>query len=150
MIRTDGEPDGATRRALLAVVAVVPVAGCGSILEGDDAGSVTTPESTVVSSGPDLGGTVEADAPRSSWRFEYDPGAGSVTVTNDGSTTYDADDTAELLVTVDGEPRQRLSPPVERGDRTTVDVDSGLRVRVVWRAPDGSEVETVAAYEVPG
>jgi hypothetical protein len=88
-------------------------------------------------------------APQATYDFEYDRATGAVTVTHEGGDSYDEENSEGLAVHVDGERVRELDRPFSTGDSTTVPVDPGERVLVVWTGPEGDKTMSVASFEVP-
>ncbi|MFB6218246.1 MAG: hypothetical protein ABEH77_03545 [Halobacteriaceae archaeon] len=80
------------------------------------------------------------------WAFEYDPAAGTVTVTHRGGDPVPAD---RLTLEAPEEPtdRQFADGTVAPGDSVRVSVAPGTTVRVVWSVEDTTS--TLDSYEVP-
>jgi FlaG/FlaF family flagellin (archaellin) len=91
-------------------------------------------------------GDPEAGAPETpqvAMSFDYDDSA--VTVIHDGGDTLDA---SKVVLEVGGRSTgwETTDGEISAGDSTTVTIDSGQRLTVVWR---GEEEATLAVYEAP-
>jgi hypothetical protein len=88
--------------------------------------------------------------PQAAFGFEYDSDTNKVTIQHRGGTNFTRENTGRLLVQVDNETRRTLSDdlPLSAGNQTTVGVDPGAVVRVVWYDAGGDEHAVVGQYRV--
>lgn len=92
----------------------------------------------------------ETRVPQATFQFDYDPDAGSVSITHQGGDTFNENNTAALRYGAQGD-RREWPLPVSAGDEVTVEggLSSGDDVVVVWSAPDADRTAVVGQYRVP-
>jgi hypothetical protein len=109
-----------------------------------------SPSPTGVFCQPVDGRSDQRSAPNVAFAFEYDSGAGTVTITHEGGDTVEG---ANLTVRLGGEPTDaQFEGSVSAGSELAVDAsgyDSGTTLRIVWQSPEGDASAVLASFDLP-
>lgn len=90
--------------------------------------------------------TPAPSVPQAQFSFEYDGAAGELTVTHDGGDNIPEED--DLFVAT-SDTAESWVTPVAAGDSKTVEVESDVTVRIVWRSESGDRTSTLAEWVGP-
>jgi hypothetical protein len=94
-------------------------------------------------------GSASESVPQVMWDFDYDRGAGVVTITHEGGDTVQGTQLEVVVTTADKTTTSPFEGEVAAGDSVTVDAPPNAVVRVIWEAESGDSGSVIARWEGP-